>query len=307
MADDIIGVTTCSDKSVELNSIINSKILAEKLRLSNTKCFKIHISKKPQDCIMKLKAHEDDIKEVKSAGYLGDILNEEGSIDDTIKCGGDKSIGKTSQVMSILNSVSLGMFYFDIAFTLRESVFLNSILTNSETWYNFKEEHFKVLEVADNKLMRNIFNAHSKTACELFWLETGKIPIRYIVSKCRLMYLWTILKRSDEQIVRKVYNAQKLKSTNGDWYEIIQSEKIRFKINETDEEISQMSKYKFKRIVEKKVNSFVFETLKVKASSHSKSLQILSEVQNQNVQRRKAYLKDNTLTKNDGQLLFKLR
>ena len=88
---------------------------------------------------------------------------------------------------------------------------------------------------------------------------------------------------------------------------MIQSLKIKYKINETDEEISQMSKYKFKRIVEKKVNSFVFETLKVKASSHSKSLQILSEVQNQNVQRRKAYLKDNTLPKNDGQLLFKLR
>ena len=57
---------------------------------------------------------------------------------------------------------------------------------------------------------------------------------------------------------------------------MIQYEKIRYKINETDEEISQMTKYIFKRIVEKKVNSFAFETLKVIASSHSKSLQILS-------------------------------
>ena len=215
------------------------------------------------------------------------LLNEVGSIDDTIKCRGDKSIGKTSQVMSILNSVSLGMFYFDIALTLRESVFLNGILTNRETWYNIKEEHFKVLEDADNSLMRNIFNAHSKTACELFWLETGRIPVRYIVSKRRLMYLWTILKRSEDQLVRKVYNAQKLKPTKGDWYEMIQSEKTKYKIYETDEEISLMSKNKFKRIVEKKVNSFAFETLKVKASGHSKSLLVLAEVQNQKVQRKK--------------------
>ena len=175
MVDDIVGVTKCSDESVELNSIINSKIEAKKLRLS--KCFKIHISKKPQECIINLKAHEDNIKEVKSARYLGDILNNEGSIDDTIKSRGDKSIGKTNQVISILNSVSLGMFYFDIALTLRDSSFLSGILTNSETWYNLKEEHFKVLEVADNDLMRKILNAHSKTACELFWLETGKLPI----------------------------------------------------------------------------------------------------------------------------------
>ena len=117
-----------------------------------------------------MKAHEDNIKEVKSASYLGDILNNEGSIDDTIKTRGDKSIGKTNQVISILNSVSLGMFYFDIALTLRDSIFLSGILTNSETWYNLKEEHFKVLEVADNDLMRKILNAHSNTACVLFRL-----------------------------------------------------------------------------------------------------------------------------------------
>ena len=64
MVDDIVGVTKCSDESIELNSIINSKIEAKKLRLSNTKCFKIHISKKPKKCIINLKAHDDGIKEV---------------------------------------------------------------------------------------------------------------------------------------------------------------------------------------------------------------------------------------------------
>ena len=139
--------------------------------------------------MINLKAHDGDIKEVKSASYLGDILNEEGSIDDTIKSRGDKSIGKTNQVLSILSSVSLGMFYMDIALTLRESMFLSGILTNSETWYNVREDHFKVLENADNDLMRKILNCRSKTACELFWLETGKITIRFIISKRRFIHI----------------------------------------------------------------------------------------------------------------------
>ena len=183
------------------------------------------------------------------------------------------------------------MFYMDIALDLRESIFLNGILTNSETWYNITEEHYKVLEDKDNELMRKILNAHSKTACELLWIETGKIQIRYIISKKRLMFLLTILKRNSEQLLSKTYDAQKLRQTKGDWYLMVQKEKIKYDISETDEQISKISKYKFKKIVEKKVNKYAFESLKIKASSHSKSLEILSGVQNQPVSRRSAYLK----------------
>ena len=68
-----------------------------------------------------------------------------------------------------------------------------------------------------------------------------------------------------------------------------------------------MSKSKFKRIVDKKVKIFAFETLKAKASSHSKSLKILSGIQNLSCLKRKDYLRENTLSRDDGQLLFKLR
>ena len=56
-----------------------------------------------------------------------------------------------------------------------------------------------------------------------------------------------------------------------------------------------------------KVNTFAFETLKAKASTHSKSLKILSGIQNISVLKRSEYLRGNTLTRDDCQLLFKLR
>ena len=307
MVDDILGVASCSDESVKLNAIINSKIESKKLRLSDAKCFKIHISKQKKECLVKLKVHDDEIKDVKTASYLGDIINENGTIDDTIKSRADKSIGKTSQIISILSSVSLGMFYMDIALNLREAIFLNGILTNAEAWYNVKEEHLKILEAADNELMRKLLNAHSKTACELLFLETGKIPIRHIISKKRFMYLWHILKQNDDQLIKKVYDAQKIKCTKGDWYETIQHEKDKYGIAETDEEISKLSKNKFRKLVENKVNSHAFNSLKQKAASHSKSLNILDEVKNQGIVKRRSYLKENTLSRSDCQLLFQLR
>ena len=48
MIDDILGVTKCNEEAVELNSIINVKIEAKKLRLSQDKCYKIHINKKSE-------------------------------------------------------------------------------------------------------------------------------------------------------------------------------------------------------------------------------------------------------------------
>ena len=68
-----------------------------------------------------------------------------------------------------------------------------------------------------------------------------------------------------------------------------------------------MSKYSFKKIVDKKVNSFAFNYLKEKAEKHSKSQNILKELEGQTILKRKSYLKDNVLHKTDAQLLFSLR
>ena len=110
----------------------------------------------------------------------------------------------------------------------------------------------RILEAADNDLFRKIFNAHSKTAIELFYLETGKIPIRFIISKRRLLYLWNILKCSENELIKKTYNAQKVASSRNDWFKLLESERKKYVIVQTDEEIAKMSKNQFKSLVNKK-------------------------------------------------------
>ena len=209
--------------------------------------------------------------------------------------------------MSILSSISFGMFYIDIVMMLRESILVNGILTNSEIWYNMKEEHYKALETADEDLMRQIFKAHSKTAIELLYLETGKLPLRFIISKRRLMYFWQLLRTKENELIRKVYNIQKIKETKGDWYELIVKEKQKYAIEQTDEEIVKMSKNRFKTLIEKKINVVALEFLKKKALKHSKSRRILHELENKDWRKRKSYLKENHLHRDSIQLLFKLR
>ena len=121
------------------------------------------------------------------------------------------------------------------------------------------------------------------------------------------MYLWEILRRNKGELIRKVYKVQKVKKTKGDWFQMVQIEKEKYNICLTDDEIAKMSKYSFKKVVDKKVNSFAFNFLKDKSEKHSKSQNILKELKGQTILKRKSYLKENVLHKNNAQLLFSLR
>ena len=92
-----------------------------------------------------------------------------------------------------------------------------------------------------------------------------------------------------------------------DWFNLLKSERQKYDIVQTDDQISRMSKSQFKSLVNKKVNSHAFEYLKEKAKSHKKSEKILENVQKSSVFTRQSYLKENMLHKSDCQLLFKLR
>ena len=248
----------------------------------------MHVSKSLNQCDRKMKAYDNTISDVVSAMYLEDVINSHGTIDDTISQRKNKSIGIVNQVFGILESVSLGFCYMEIALILREAMLVNGILTNAEVWYKLTEKNLTTLESADLCLFRKIFGANQKKATELFYLETGKMPLRYVISKRRLMFLWTILSRNKDDLVRKVYEVQKVKKRKNDWYALIEQEKQKYDVSVTDDEIGMMSKYKFKMLVQKRVESVAFQDLKERASQHSKSA-------------------GNNFTKEDIKLLFQLR
>ena len=44
-----------------------------------------------------------------------------------------------------------------------------------------------------------------KTPKEALYLETGRLPLKYVVMQRRLMYLHDILSKSESDLIRKVY------------------------------------------------------------------------------------------------------
>ena len=92
------------------------------------------------------------------------------------------------------------------------------------------------------------------------------------------MFLFHILSRKESELVRKVYEAQRLKPVLHDWYDMIKSEKEKYNINLSDHEIQCLSKNRFKKIVNEKVNQYALSKLISKAQNQFKCRQIVEQI-----------------------------
>ena len=126
MVDDLLVVAPCGYESLAVNVFINTQVKMKKL--------KFHTGKTNTMC-HDLKVHGTRMGKVSEDTYLRDVISQDGSNWKNIKSRAGKGLGIISQILTILETVSFGKYYFQIAMTLRESMFLNGILTNSEIWY----------------------------------------------------------------------------------------------------------------------------------------------------------------------------
>ena len=109
---------------------------------------------------------------------------------------------------------------------MRDSYIINGILCNSEIWYGLTKKQIEKLENVDKIYIRKLLNAHSKTPIEAHYIETGKMPIRFILQKRRLMYWYQIVANcEDDSLVRKVYNAQKVSPVSNNWVKDLNDDK----------------------------------------------------------------------------------
>ena len=113
------------------------------------------------------------------------------------------------------------------------------------------------------------------------------------------MFLWNILNRDSNEMIRKVFEAQKVTEKKGDWTETIRQDKLKYAINLSDEEISELSKIKFKQIVDNAVKIEAIKHLNAIAESHSKSKYLMKP----NL-KREDYFNDQSMSRSDVELQF---
>ena len=224
--------------------------------------------------------------------YLGDIISSDTKIDENIKMRHDKGLGIVNQIISILKEVSFGKFYFEIGLLLRITILVNGILFNTEAMFNIQQRHIDQLEDCDKIFMRKLFNSGHGTPIESFYIESSVWPLRFIIMGRRFMFYWALLRKSENELVKAVFNAQREYPSRkkDDWVSEVNGDLKTCNINYSDEKIKTMSKYKFKIIVREAIDLKVMSYLMELQGKHSKSKSLVysSEMQ--------PYLRYNKLT-----------
>ena len=140
--------------------------------------------------------------------------------------------------------------------------------------------------------------AHTKTPKEFLYLETGSIPLKWVISQRRLNYLKHILNRDSDELIKKVYLAQKEKPTRGDFVKLVENDLKELGISYEQAISTEMTKQKLKIIA----RNAAFIQLLQQQSSHKKVKHIpykTLEIQ--------PYLKSALFTQKDVKILTALR
>ena len=242
------------------------------------------------------------MKDSNTEKYLGDIFSNDGKSDSNIHDRVLRAYSYLSEIRALLTDMPFGKRRLQIGLMLRDAMFVNGILFNSEAWHSIQLKHLEELEVIDRTLMRFIIGAHSKTPSEFLYLETGTIPLRYIITIRRILYFQNIITRTDQELIKRVYIAQKTDPVKGDWINYLKDdfEYLGEEVNEEEAMATPRSEYK--KLIKDRVRQKVFEDLKAIQSSHSKVKDIFYDTF-----KIQEYMKNHILTNHEISLLFSLR
>ena len=82
---------------------------------------------------------------------------------------------------------------------------------------------------------------------------------------------WTVqIHEEDEEIVKEIYNAQKISPTDGDYSKLVEADKIELNISLEDIYISKMKQRKYKSFIKTKVKESALKNLLLQKSTHTK-------------------------------------
>ena len=176
----------------------------------------MHVGPDESQC-PQLKIHNSVMLNTKQEKYLGDVVSSGTKIENNIKMRHDKGVGIVNQIVSLLKEVSFGVYYFQMGLLFRNSLLLNGILFNTEVIHSLTEKHIEILEECDKMFMRNLFESEAGTPIEAFFIETSTLPIKFVLIGRQLMYYHTLIRKSESELVKRVFLAQKEFPSKNDW------------------------------------------------------------------------------------------
>ena len=270
MVDDIAKISICGTPAVIDNAYINARIEQSKQSFNGTKCHSIHAGKQRRPCDT-LSAHNTEMEVVDKEKYVGDIITGDGKHTKNITARRSKGLGIISEIVTILDGLCLGPHYFTTALMMRQCMLLAVLLFNSETWLRLTKKDMDKIEGIDRMFLRRIFHVPNSVPTPFLYLETGCIPLNYIMKMKRVMFLHHILTREDNALIKRFFWAQVQQPVKGDWCLIVREDLESIGLPELSfEKIERMGKEALRTLLKNKVRETALSDLIAEKRKRSK-------------------------------------
>lgn len=178
------------------------------------------------------------------------------------------------------------------------------MLTNSEAWYNVTKAELDYLETVDLLLLRSILKAPKTTPKEMLYLELGCVPLRNLIQKRRISFLYYLLHQEPNSMLYKFLETQISSRNTKDWTSTVLKDLEELNFGASIEEIKDMNKSEFKRKLNESTEEKSLNDLNNLKAGHSKVMNL-----KHSMMKMKKYFKPNGIkqTKEEIQLIFKMR
>ena len=109
--------------------------------------------------------------------------------------------------------------------------------------------------------MRQLLKTRKSCPINQLYTELGQVPARFDIIKMRIFFLKYILEQDPESSLAKMYKLQLQNPKRGDWASQCKKSMEKIKLNLSNEQIRNMSKYRFKNLVRKKCKESAYQYL----------------------------------------------
>ena len=251
--DDIVDLSEDATEATEAHNTVLEFTSKKRLELSWKKCCVIPVNARKNTKIPCLPIENKPMKTESSAKYLGDIINSKGSHSDMIEDRVKKGDACATNIFSIVQVVNFGCHSMETTLLLYRSLFIATVLCNSQSWSALKKAELNKLKVCQMRILKRILNAPKSSPNAIVLGELGVLPIEYEIYSRKLMFLHHIVTLENDDPVKMVYHEQLKYDAESNWANEIHRIRREINLEEDDQFISDISKYEWKTKVHKAI------------------------------------------------------
>ena len=243
----------------------------KRVGLNGDKCLLCIVNKKHRTCTPTLKIGEHVVKEVDNFKTLGDCVSNKGNHNANIEARVKASKGVINNMLALCNEITVGFFRLEVLLVLYNSVFVPSVLHNSEAWSRLTVANFVSLQTAQLKCLKRIMKTAPSTPNAFVYLELGVLPFQHEINKRKLGFLYHILSLPSTDPVKRLYHELKKYPWAENWASEIHQLLLKYDLPTDEEEVIKMEVDTWKTKVKKSVHLVAQASLLAEANSKKKT------------------------------------